>query len=83
MGVKKAMGGEAMTYNGWKNRETWLVFIWYNPESRADLLYAREDLERQVEELPNGPLRDMIDLSLIDWRELEEAMDEEDEEIEE
>ncbi len=26
-----------MSYNGWTNRETWLVNLWFNPESIEDL----------------------------------------------
>ena len=32
-------------YNGWTNRETWLVNVWFNPESRTDVELAREALE--------------------------------------
>lgn len=55
--------------NGWRNRETWLVNVWFNPESLTDLDYAKEYLEDQVDQLP-GVLRDFIDLGAIDWREL-------------
>jgi hypothetical protein len=33
------------TYNGWTNRETWLVNVWFNPESREDVASALEQLE--------------------------------------
>ena len=58
------------TYNGWRNRATWLVNVWYNPETEVDLDCAREDLESQVEALGPCCLTDLIDLSEIDWREL-------------
>lgn len=63
------------TCNGWKNRETWLVSVWFAPETKADLEYIRDSLEEDLSELPNGCLRDMICLSDVNWRELEEALD--------
>ena len=70
------------TYNGWTNRETWLVNVWGNPESREDVQMLKEMLEEQYDELPNGILKDMLDLSAINWSELEEHFEEE-EEVEE
>ena len=63
------------TYNGWSNRATWLVNVWGNPETRADVESLREMLTEQVDELPDGILKDMIDLSEIDWEELASACD--------
>lgn len=68
------------TYNGWTNRETWLVNVWGNPESKADVQALREDLEAQYDEIPNGIIKDMIDLNAINWEELESAFEDEDEE---
>lgn len=70
-----------MSYNGWSNRATWLVNVWYNPESKADVEYAREDLESAVAEL-GGILQDLIDLSEIDWDELMEHFEDDEEETE-
>jgi hypothetical protein len=58
------------TYNGWTNRATWLVNVWGNPESRADVEFLREMLEEQYDALPDGILKDMVDLSEINWDEL-------------
>ena len=71
-----------MSYNGWSNRETWLVNVWFNPESREDVENARYFLEEQYDDIPNGVLKDMIDLDAIDWDELLEHFEEE-EEVEE
>lgn len=65
------------TYNGWTNRATWLVDVWGNPESRADVQSLRDMLEEQVNELPDGILKDIIDLSEINWDELESRFDDE------
>jgi hypothetical protein len=73
------------TYNGWKNRETWLVNVWYgdNWTCRDDVHLTQYLLEEQVEDLGNGILQDMIDLGCIDWETLREHAHTEDEEEEE
>ena len=59
-----------MSYNGWSNRETWLVNVWFNPESKDDVYFAQETLEEQYNAIPNGPLKDMLDFDAINWQEL-------------
>ena len=70
-----------MSYNGWTNRETWLVNLWYEPQSREDVEMARFHLEEQYDSLPMGALKDMLDLSMVDWNELLEHFEEESEEV--
>ena len=70
------------TYNGWTNRATWLVNVWGNPESREDVQSLRDMLEDQYNELPDGILKDMLDLSEINWDELESHFDDESEDKE-
>lgn len=60
------------TYNGWKNRETWLVNLWYG-DVGIDIDQVREILEEMVENLGNGILQDMLDLDCIDWDDLRES----------
>ena len=62
--------------NGWANRETWLINVWFNPESKADVEYAREQLEADIDQLPDY-LKDFINDSAIDWEELLEYFDKE------
>ncbi len=69
------------TYNGWRNRETWLVNLWYG-DACIGIDYARETLEEMVENLGNGILQDMLDLDCIDWDELRESWEDTDEEEE-
>lgn len=64
------------TYNGWTNRATWLVNVWFNPESKDDVQMARETLEDAIDQLPDF-LKDFVDTD-INWEELESSMDEED-----
>ena len=64
-----------MAYNGWRNRETWLVSIWFNPESRDDVESARATLEDAVDSAPDF-LQDFIYLEEIDWDELGGHFDE-------
>jgi hypothetical protein len=72
-------------YNGWTNRETWLVPLWWNEcpiesveaetkldaiESLADQL---EDLFHELNEMPsNGLMADLISgaVSRINWYEI-------------
>ena len=73
-------------YNGWTNRATWLVNVWCNPESREDVEAIRYSLEEQYDAMPDGPLKDMVELSEVDWDQLlehfeEEAEDEENLEV--
>ena len=73
------------TYNGWTNRETWLVNVWFNPESKADVEFARDMLDEQYDSLPDGVLKDMIDINAINWDKLLSCFDdvEDDEQSEE
>lgn len=67
-------------YNGWKNKETWLVQLWLGDEFQTCNLTCAEEIEEFVrdivnEECPeNGLVSDFIitSLSEVDWRELEE-----------
>lgn len=62
------------TYNGWKNRETWLVNVWHgdNWTCREDVELTQHLVEEAYDKLNNGLFRDMIDLECIDWKELRE-----------
>ena len=65
-------------YNGWTNRETWLVNVWYNPESKEDIDYLEETLEDEFYELVGGSANiytDLIDFHVINWDELREHFD--------
>jgi hypothetical protein len=65
-------------YNGWTNRATWLINVWFEPESREQVQMARETFEEAVSELAskNAWLSDFIDTD-INWRELEDHFEEE------
>lgn len=65
------------TYNGWTNRTTWLINVWFNPESKSDVQYARKQFEEAVDSLPDF-LRDFINDD-INWDELESHFEEESE----
>ena len=65
------------TYNGWTNRATWLVNVWFNPESLADLESAKYTIEEAA--LPDF-MRDFLCTSEINWQELESHFAEEEEE---
>jgi hypothetical protein len=71
-------------YNGWTNRSTWLINLWYEPNTTSDLDWIKEELEEKVDNLSNGEcvtdkiLADMIDLQDINWDELKEHIETED-----
>lgn len=64
-----------MAYNGWSNRETWLVGLWFNPETKNDVEILKEQLSQEYYE--SGKFTDfwsdMVSFSSIDWRELKES----------
>jgi len=60
-------------YNGWTNRETWLVNVWFTPESREDVENARLLLEEQYDQLPDCPLKErfaLVAVTEVDWDQL-------------
>ena len=57
------------TYNGWTNRATWLVNVWFNPETRADVESARYAIEEATDAMPDY-MRDFLCTDEIDWDEL-------------
>ena len=66
-----------MSYNGWSNRETWLVGLWCNPETIEDVDYLEQNLESEFYEMVGGESNiytDMINFHLIDWEELRESI---------
>lgn len=67
------------TYNGWTNRATWLVNVWFNPESRDDVESARMAIEEAEDAMPDY-LRDFLCTDEINWDELLEHFNEENEE---
>ena len=68
-------------YNGWTNRETWLVNLWFEIETHSDLEQVKETLENAIDECPPF-LRDFIYDCSINWEELESHIEEESEEEE-
>ena len=66
------------TYNGWTNRETWLVNIWFMDGLDTGELITADYLQEMVEEYVYEQIKecsfvaDMIDLGCIDWVELAE-----------
>ena len=72
-----------MAYNGWTNRETWLVNLWFDDTFQNDLEdganvtadYMRDVVETYVYEIigrgqGSGFVQDMLDLNAINYDEL-------------
>ena len=63
--------------NGWRNRETWLINLWFEYENQEELDDIRNLLEEELDELRNkipDYLVDLLGLNFvekeIDWDEL-------------
>lgn len=71
-------------YNGWTNRETWLVNLHFNPSSKDGLKAIKIEIDDIEENIENLFLRDYVDFSRIDWYDLEKSLptDEEIKEVE-
>ena len=76
-------------YNGWSNRETWIVSLWLtNTDYLTDSVMQRitndcntiDDIAEQIMELatlePNSLWSDLVYIALtrVNWREIAEAM---------
>lgn len=68
-----------MSYNGFVNRETWLINLWFNPECKADVDMAKEVIETDVLNCPKY-LQDFVSLYAINWDELYSLFTDDDEE---
>ena len=64
-----------MSYNGWSNRETWLVNLHFNPETIEDLELIKIEIEEEYENLSLF-IKDFLDLDKIDWEELKATIEE-------
>ena len=66
------------TYNGWTNRETWLVNVWFMDGLDCSETVTADYLQDMVEEYVYEQIEtcsfiaDMIDLGCIDWESLAE-----------
>ena len=63
--------------NGWRNRETWLINLWFEYDNQEELDDIRSLLEEELDELRNkipDYLVDLLGLNFvdneIDWDEL-------------
>ena len=61
-------------YNGWTNRETWLVNLWCgdNWETPDDVQASKEFIEDTITELPSW-IQDFIYQGAVNWDELEKS----------
>ena len=75
------------TYNGWRNRETWLVNVWFGDyftdmaqnDDPYDADTIKDFIEEYIEETIGkmaGLVADLIDTSQIDWQTLAEHFNE-------
>ena len=72
-----------MGHNGWTNRETWLVNVWFGDDignGHTTWDAVKEEIEEVLikirDEMPCGRFfDDYINLSLINWRELKSKVE--------
>lgn len=61
-------------YNGWTNRETWLVSLWFGDSIEPNMgpLAICDMVEAYVDETAGsaGFIRDMMNMSAVNWQEL-------------
>ena len=62
--------------NGWTNRETWVVNVWFNPETKEDVDYIEETLEDEFMDIHgmHGIYIDLMNFGSIDWNELRDNL---------
>ena len=62
--------------NGWTNRETWLVNVWFNPETKEDVDYIEETLEDEFMDIHgmHGIYIDLMNFGYIYWNELRDNL---------
>jgi len=70
-------------YNGWTNRETWLINLHFEPRNEGDLDWIKNELELVLERIAEkeslaygGFFGDFINLELINWDELKNHVEE-------
>ena len=58
--------------NGWTNRETWLVNLWFNPGTEDEVNYIEETLEDEFIDIHDnhGIYVDLMNFNAINWNEL-------------
>ena len=66
--------------NGWRNRETWLVNLWFEPQTKEDIEYLKDNIKDEFESFiedfhSSGFIKDMICFQCIDWQQLSDAME--------
>lgn len=71
-------------YNGWRNRETWLINVHYNPETVEDVDLAQEDFESCLDALQESDMKVLTDFIYdcsIDWQELKDSIEKDESDI--
>ena len=62
--------------NGWRNRETWLINLWFEYENQEELDDIRSLLEEELDELRNKISDYLVDLLGLNFVENEINWDE-------
>lgn len=81
-GSSQGIGDSMSGYNGWSNFETWSIFVYFTPESKNDVDFAKDCVEEAFTDLP-GFLRPFVDVSRIDWDAIYASVEQDDDEQDE
>jgi hypothetical protein len=72
---------EDKKYNGWTNWETWLVALHFEPQTKQDVDFLRENIEAMFEEISKDDyfLKDVLSgfEVCINWEEIASHLDDE------
>lgn len=72
------MAGDERGYNGWTNRATWLVMVWYSPETIDDLESIKDQIDcakQALETQYGGFFSDLMGDHAINWDELRQHIE--------
>lgn len=81
-----------MSYNGWSNRETWVVNVWFGDswERKSDVDGTRDYIDEELDDMARkmpGWMTDLLGINFrsddVDWDELKDHVESDDDQDDE